>query len=44
MWRGIVSFSSGSVCCVLAFERYDERDYYRDYSAFMHDAVAEKRE
>jgi hypothetical protein len=35
MWREIDNFSSGSVCMVLASERYDESDYYRDYAQFL---------
>lgn len=35
MWRELVNFSSGSVCMVLASQRYDENDYYRDYADFM---------
>ena len=34
-WRELDNFSSGSVCMVLASERYDEADYLRDYSDFM---------
>jgi glyoxylate utilization-related uncharacterized protein len=34
-WRELDNFSSGSVCMVLASERYDEADYIRDYSDFM---------
>lgn len=34
-WRELDNFSSGSVCMVLASERYDEADYLRDYSEFM---------
>lgn len=34
MWRELDNFSSGSVCMVLASNRYDEDDYYRDYDAF----------
>ena len=34
VWREIDNFSSGSVCMVLASERYDEDDYYRDYGEF----------
>ncbi len=36
MWREIDNFSSGSVCLVLASERYDEADYYRDWREFKH--------
>lgn len=35
MWREIDNFSSGSVCLVLASTRYDEADYYREYTAFL---------
>ena len=35
IWRELDNFSSGSVCMVLASHRYDEADYYRDYSDFM---------
>ncbi len=35
IWRELDNFSSGSVCMVLASNRYDESDYYRDYAEFM---------
>ena len=35
IWRELDNFSSGSVCMVLASNRYDEDDYYRDYEAFI---------
>ncbi len=35
IWRELDNFSSGSVCMVLASNRYDEADYYRDYSDFI---------
>ncbi|MEQ9142871.1 MAG: FdtA/QdtA family cupin domain-containing protein [Parvibaculaceae bacterium] len=35
IWRELDNFSSGSVCMVLASERYDEADYYRDYDEFL---------
>lgn len=34
IWREIDNFSGGSVCLVLASERFDEADYYRDYDQF----------
>jgi dTDP-4-dehydrorhamnose 3,5-epimerase-like enzyme len=37
IWRDIQNFSSGAVCMVLASNRYDESDYYRNYSDFMRD-------
>lgn len=35
MWRELDNFSSGSVCLVLASNRYDEADYIRDYAKFL---------
>ena len=35
IWRELDNFSSGSVCMVLASNRYDEADYYRDYGEFV---------
>mgnify|MGYP003680472577 FL=1 len=35
IWRELDNFSSGSVCLVLASNKYDEQDYYRDYADFM---------
>lgn len=35
IWRTLDGFSSGSVCAVLASEKYDEMDYIRDYSSFL---------
>lgn len=34
IWREIENFSSGSVCLVLASDRYDAHDYHRDYEEF----------
>jgi dTDP-4-dehydrorhamnose 3,5-epimerase-like enzyme len=34
IWRELDNFSSGSVCMVLASNKYDESDYYRNYSEF----------
>jgi WxcM-like, C-terminal len=42
IWRELDNFSSGSVCMVLASNRYDEDDYYRDYDRFV-DAVRGER-
>lgn len=39
IWRELDNFSSGSVCMVLASNRYDENDYYRDYQEYIN-AVA----
>jgi hypothetical protein len=35
IWRELDNFSSGSVCMVLASNKYDEADYYRSYENFM---------
>lgn len=35
IWRELDNFSSGSVCMVLASNRYDEDDYYRNYGTFL---------
>lgn len=35
IWRELDNFSSGSVCMVLASNRYDEDDYYRDYAGYL---------
>ena len=35
IWRVLKDFSSGSVCLVLASEKYDPQDYIRDYDEFL---------
>jgi hypothetical protein len=35
IWRELDNFSSGSVCMVLASNKYDEADYYRNYAEFI---------
>lgn len=35
MWRELDNFSSGSVCMVLASNKYDESDYYRNYEEYL---------
>ena len=35
IWRDIDDFSSGSVCLVLASEKYDPADYIRNYNDFI---------
>lgn len=35
LWRDLDTFSSGSICMVLASELYDEEDYFRDYQDFL---------
>lgn len=34
IWREIYNFSSGSICLVLASDKYSEEDYIRDYTEF----------
>jgi hypothetical protein len=41
MWRMLDNFSSGSVCLVLASQRYDESDYIRHYDEFLKLAKAQ---
>ncbi|MCQ2607417.1 MAG: FdtA/QdtA family cupin domain-containing protein [Bacteroidales bacterium] len=35
IWAAEQGFSSGTVCLVLASEKYDEGDYIRNYSEFL---------
>lgn len=35
VWRELQNFSSGSVCLVLASDRFEEADYIRDYKLFL---------
>jgi len=35
IWRELLNFCSGSICLVLASEKYDEVDYIRDYFEFI---------
>ena len=35
IWRTLDDFSSGSVCLVLASEKYDASEYIRDYDEFL---------
>lgn len=35
IWRTLTDFSSGSICMVLASEKYDEKDYIRSYDEFV---------
>ena len=39
IWREINNFSSGAVCMVLASNKYDENDYYRDYGEFTRNII-----
>ena len=35
IWRELEDFSSGSVCLVLASEKYEEEDYIRNYNEYI---------
>lgn len=35
IWASEVNFDPGSVCLVLASQRYEENDYIRDYEVFL---------
>ena len=35
IWRTLRKFEDGTVCVVLASQRFDEADYYRDYGDFI---------
>lgn len=35
LWRELDNFSSGSICVVLASQKYVENDYIRDYNHFL---------
>ena len=35
MWRDLDDFAGGTVCMVLASEKYEAEDYIRDYNEFL---------
>lgn len=35
IWRTLTDFSGGSICMVLASEKYDEKDYIRSHEEFV---------
>lgn len=35
LWRELDNFSSGAVCMVLASNKYDEADYFREYNEYL---------
>lgn len=43
IWREMDAFSQGAVCMVLASQRYDEADYFRNYDDFLK-ALGNERE
>lgn len=42
MWRELANFSVGAVCMVLASQKYDENDYFRNYDAFLKAAIGNR--
>jgi dTDP-4-dehydrorhamnose 3,5-epimerase-like enzyme len=42
IWRELDNFSSGSVCLTLASEKFDEKDYIRDYNIYKN-ALEDKK-
>lgn len=40
LWIEMIDFASGTICVVLASQRYDESDYIRDYEDFRRAAGA----
>jgi len=38
VWREMDNFSSGSVCMVIASNKYSTEDYIRDYEQFLMEA------
>lgn len=35
LWRSLANFSTNSLCLILASDKYDEREYIRDYNDFV---------
>lgn len=35
IWASEINFSSGAICLVLASNKYDEKDYIRNYNEFL---------
>tara|TARA_B110000238_G_scaffold198084_1_gene241958 strand:+ start:2383 stop:2808 length:426 start_codon:yes stop_codon:yes gene_type:complete len=35
IWASEINFSSGAICLVLASNKYDEKDYIREYGEFL---------
>jgi WxcM-like, C-terminal. len=35
IWRELINFSSGAICLVLASEKYDVKDYIREYEVYL---------
>ena len=37
LWRNLYNFSVDAVCLVLASEKYDEKDYWRNYKDYINE-------
>jgi oxalate decarboxylase/phosphoglucose isomerase-like protein (cupin superfamily) len=35
IWASEINFSSGAICLVLASEKYNEKDYIREYDTYL---------
>lgn len=35
IWASEINFSAGSICLVLASQKYDEKDYIRNYESYL---------
>jgi len=42
-WRTLLNFSDDAICMVFASEEYEEKDYIRDYNAFLRHVQANKK-
>ncbi len=42
LWRELDNFSSGAICLVLASDKYDECDYWRNYNDFVKEKNKQK--
>ncbi len=43
IWAAEINFDPGSICLVLASDKYDESDYYRDYEIYIKAINSRKR-
>ena len=42
MWVSVTNFDTGTVCMVVCSEKFDEKDYIRDYDEFLDLTTARK--
>ena len=42
IWASEINFSSGSICLVMASEKYNEADYIRDYDDYINYLINEQ--